>query len=400
MTVHYKINTVNGPVDMDQLYIRKNNFLAGNLYTWGNNSYGQLGTGDTNNRHQVTPAIGGTITWRSVACGYNHSAGIKSDGTLWMWGHDNYGELGLNETNTYATSSPVQTICGGNDWKHVACGYHITAAIKFDGSLWTWGVNGHGQLGDGTGVDKSSPVQTIAGGIDWKQVVCGLDVMAAIKTDGTLWLWGDNTSGQLGDGTNLISNSGASVNFSPKQIYGGGTDWKQVALKEVTGAAIKTDGTLWVWGRNNYGQLGTNTNVDSFSPIQTIVGGNDWKQVSCGYFTTMAIKNDGSLWSWGSNDYGQLGNDTYVSTSSPVQVNIGDTYWRFVDCNNDGVVAAIKTNGSLWMWGSNYYGELALGDTYNRSTPVQTGYNNRDWITVSCGYHTLAITTTIVSLPL
>ena len=146
-----------------------------------------------------------------------------------MWGKNNYGQLGIN--NTTNQSSPVQTVAGGADWKQVVCGSYHTAAIKTDGTLWGWGYGLSGQHGDNIGINRSSPVQTIAAGTNWKQVAGGMAYTAAIKTDGTLWLWGQNGNGQLGDNT-------LSTKYSPVQTVSGGTNWKQVAGGSYYTAAI------------------------------------------------------------------------------------------------------------------------------------------------------------------
>ena len=153
------------------------------------------------------------------------------------------------------------------------------------GSLWTWGYNDYGGLGDNTNTRKSSPVQTIAAGTNWKQVSCGDSHTSAIKTDGTLWVWGWNYFGQLGDNTTASKSS-------PVQTISGGTNWKQVAGGGAHTAAIKTDGTLWSWGYNGAGQLGDNTTIAKSSPVQTISAGTDWKQVAGGASHTAAIKDD------------------------------------------------------------------------------------------------------------
>ena len=179
----------------------------------------------------------------------------------------------------------MQTIAAGTNWKQVSSGRHHTAAIKTDGTLWLWGRNSYGQLGDNTIAAKSSPVQTIAGGTNWKLVGCGQYHIAAIKTDGTLWLWGQNSFGRLGDNT-VVNKS------SPVQTISAGTNWKQVSSGAYHTAAIKTDGTLWTWGYNNFGTLGDNTVANRSSPVQTIAGGTNWKLVSGGSYHTAAIRED------------------------------------------------------------------------------------------------------------
>jgi alpha-tubulin suppressor-like RCC1 family protein len=166
----------------------------------------------------------------------------------------------------------------------VSCGYQCTAAIKTDGTLWTWGRNYLGRLGDNTTVHKSSPVQTVAFGTNWKSVFAGVFYTAAIKTDGTLWSWGSNAYGNIGDNTNVSKSS-------PVQTITRGTNWKQVSLNRSHTTAIKADGTLWAWGWNDNGQLGDNTVTSRSSPIQTILYGNTWKSVDCGFGFTAAIKD-------------------------------------------------------------------------------------------------------------
>ena len=259
--------------------------------------------------------------------------------------------------------------------------------------LWLWGFNFSGQLGDNSVTHRSSPVQTVAGGTNWKQVSGGDDHTAAIKTDGTLWLWGWNFSGELGDTTRTHRSS-------PIQTASGGTNWKQVSCGSNTTAAIKTDGTLWVWGMNTYGQLGTNDIVHRSSPVQTISGGTNWKQVSCGGNTSRnqiaAIKTDGTLWLWGYNAYGQLGDNTIIDKSSPVQTVSGGTNWKQVSTGGNGITAAIKTDGTLWAWGLNNSGQIGDNTQIYKSSPVQTIAGGTNWKQVSCGMsgYTAAVTYT------
>ena len=238
-----------------------------------------------------------------------------------------YGQLGDNSVES--KSSPVQTITGGTNWSKVSCAGSNTAAIKTDGTLWTWGMNYTGTLGDNTTVHKSSPVQTISGGTDWSQVACGIDGhTAAIKTDGTLWMWGNNFNGKLGDNTTVDRSS-------PVQTITGGTNWKQVSCGHSHTAAVKTDGTLWLWGRNNSsfaGILGDSSVINRSSPVQTISRGSTWKQVACGSYHTAAIKIDGTLWTWGDALQGQLGNNSSTRRSSPVQTIMRGTTWKQVSC--------------------------------------------------------------------
>ena len=333
MTTNFKVNQSIGnyQVDIDDILIRREYFSDGGLWTWGSNTYlgvvarGQLGDGTTVNKSSPVTTAGGGTNWKQVAgsTGGYHTAAIKTDGTLWTWGYNGYGNLGDN--TAVNKSSPVTTAGGGTNWKQVAGGYFHTASIKTDGTLWTWGYNNYGGLGDNTTVSKSSPVTTVAGGTNWKQVSGGQYHTAAIKTDGTLWTWGYNGYGNLGDNTTVDKSS-------PVTTVAGGTNWKQVACGYRHVAAIKTDGTLWTWGYNGIGALGDNSTVDKSSPITTVAGGTNWKQVSGGQYHTAAIKTDGTLWTWGSNNVGQLGDNTNVNGSSPGTTVTGGTNWKQVAC--------------------------------------------------------------------
>ena len=215
--------------------------------------------------------------------------------------------------------------------------------------LWVWGDNEYLQLGINFGGGAQSktciPVTTFAGGANWKQIASGVNHMAAIKTDGTLWAWGRNSYGQVGDNrtTNSISHP-----RTPVTTFAGGTNWKQVSCGSNYTAAIKTDGTLWTWGS---GQLGTNDLTQRLTPVTTFAGGTNWKQVACGGYSTAAIKTDGTLWTWGRNFLGELGiNDAggLTGRSTPITTFAGGTNWKQVSGgSSSGHAAAIKTSDDL-----------------------------------------------------
>ena len=345
------------------------------LLLWGNNGNSQLGDNTIVTKSSPIQTIQGGANWKQVACGNSFTGAIKTDGTLWMWGRNSQGFLG--DGTTINRLSPVQTIQGGTNWKQLACGNSLTGAIKTDGTLWMWGFGTQGQLGDNTQVDKWSPVQTIQGGTNWKQLACGMFSAAAVKTDGTLWMWGQNGYGQIGDNT-IVAKS------SPVQTIVGGTNWKQVACGESHTVAVKTDGTLWSWGRNFWGELGDNTVIAKSSPVQTIQGGVNWKQVACGDRHTAAIKTDGTLWLWGNNINGQLGDNTTANKWSPVQTIQGGNNWKQVACGGYHSTS-IKIDCTLWVWGNNSNGRLGDNTIVNKSSPIQTIIGGGNWKQVSGG---------------
>jgi alpha-tubulin suppressor-like RCC1 family protein len=358
-------------------------YIGDELWAWGS---GQLGNAVST---PVNTFTGGS-NWKQVSSGGANSAAIKTDGTLWTWGYGDFGGLGNNSTTSVST--PVTTFAGGTNWKQVSCGFLHTAAIKTDGTLWTWGFEIYGELGDGSGGYSSTatPVTTFAGGTNWKQVSAGGFHTAAIKTDGTLWTWGAGTSGALG--TNDTTNRS-----TPVTTFAGGTDWKQVSSGNVNiaavgnshTAAIKTDGTLWTWGNNGNIQLGNNATGNRSTPVTTFAGGSSWKQVSGGFYHTAAIKTDGTLWTWGYGGIGQLGTNAVTDRSTPVTTFAGGTNWKQVS-GGGGHTAAIKTDGTLWTWGRGDFGGLGNNSATNVSTPVTTRAGGSNWKQVSAGYQLTA----------
>ena len=322
-----------------------NQLITPELWVWGDNSSVQLGINAAGSRSTPVTTSAGGANWKQVDTSRFLTAAIKTDGTLWIWGVNNNARLGINNNTTSPICTPVTTFSGGNNWKQVASGQNLIAAIKTDGTLWTWGNNTSGSLGINDASNRTTPVTTFLGGTNWKQVSAGgkgttSSNVAAIKTDGTLWVWGFNgTSGALG-----INAAGS--RSTPVTTFAGGTNWKQVACDNFHVTAIKTDGTLWTWGDNANGQLGINNAVDRSTPVTTFAGGTNWKQVDCGDFNTSAIKTDGTLWTWGSNASGALGINDAVARSIPVTTFAGGTNWKQVACGTN-ITVAIKTSDDL-----------------------------------------------------
>jgi alpha-tubulin suppressor-like RCC1 family protein len=360
--------------------------MLGQAWTWGQNTCGRLGDGTITNRSSPGTTAGGGSDWSIIRAGGAHNAAIKTDNTLWTWGGNGCGQLG-NGTIT-DRSSPGTTAGGGTNWASVSGGSSHTAGVKKDGTLWTWGGNGNGRLGDGTITDRSSPGTTAGGGTNWSLVSAGDSFTAGIKTDGTLWTWGYNCCGRLGDGT-IIARS------SPGTTAGGGTNWSSVSAGCSFAAGIKTDGTLWTWGFNCCGQLGDGTLASRTSPGPTAGGGTNWNAVSAGYRHTAGVKMDGTLWTWGGNCYGRLGNGTLASRVSPGITAGGGTTWNCISLGPNHT-SATKTDGTLWTWGWNPWGHLGDGTVTARSSPVTTAGGGTNWSSVSAGIsHTAAISKTI-----
>ena len=308
--------------------------ITGNLFTWGYNNSGKLGNGNTTN-YSSPKQVGALTTWSTVAAGQYHMAAIKTDGTLWTWGSSIFGELGLGNTTNY--SSPKQ-IGALTTWSKITAGVRISAAIKTDGTLWAWGYNSSGALGLGDVIKRSSPVQ-VGALTNWSNVSLNTDgnssvnAIIATKTNGTMWSWGANDGAQLGVG----NGSQDSINRSSPTQIGSATTWGVGRIGSKAGMGIKTDGTLWTWGYNYSGDQGDNrpafgAGSANSGPVQ--VGlltdwWSSWNKTSMGWRTGFVIKSDGTLWTWGNNDTGQLGKNNTANTSSPVQLGSLNT-WTLV----------------------------------------------------------------------
>ena len=294
----------------------------GTLWSWGVNANGNLGLNQASGAYSSPIQVGTDTTWNKIAVLYkggDQMSSIKDDGTFWTWGGGFYGSMGINLNNP-RRSSPTQ-VGTETTWKQVSIAQYWQLATKTDGTLWEWGNGTEGQLGQNDRTDRSSPVQIP--GTSWAHSQVGQGFGLAVRTDGTLWAWGENTNGKLGQNASVNAHKS-----SPTQIPG--TTWAsgefQLATAANSVASIKTDGTLWVWGESgSWNILGLNSPQHSHVSSPTQLPGTDWSSISYTYTSQFrAIKTDGSMWNWGRNGYGSLGQNQNPSDlqgfSSPTQV--------------------------------------------------------------------------------
>ena len=337
-------------------FILKND---GSLWACGNNNKGQVGLGDDTNRNtftQVTTNINNDV--KQIACGYYHTFILKNDGSVWCCGYNNNGQLGLGDDTNRNTFTQVT-----NDAKQIACGYYHTFILKNDGSLWACGDNNEGQLGLGDDTNRNTFTQVTTNiNNDVKQVVCGNDFTFIIKNDGSVWSCGYNINGQLGLGisdTYKTTFTQVTANIN--------NDVKQIACGRNHTFIIKNDGSVWACGNNSYGELGlgnTGTNETRFTQVTTNIN-KDVKQIACGYNNTIILKYNGSVWSCGNNSRGQLGlgdtNNKYTFTQ--VTNNINNDVIQ-ISCGFYHTLI-LKNDGSIWGCGRNNEGQLGIGDGAN-----------------------------------
>ena len=266
--------------------------------------------------------------------------GLAGTKTVWVeYGNTGPGVLESSAAVILAVS-PIEA----------GCNFSLTVAA--DGSLRTWGNNESGQIGDGTTSVKRSIPTYVSSSSVWNTVSGGVQHTLGLKSDGSLWAWGDNAYGQLGIG--LVGNK-----TTPTPV-GGATDWASVSAGYIHSLALKTDRTLWAWGDNYYGELGDGTNTNSGTPQQIGVG--NWKAVSTGYLFNLAIRSDGTLWAWGDNSDGQIGNGTKTNVNHPVQIS-GEGTWAAVSAGNWHSLA-LKNDGTLWALGPRW--QLSAGRRHKR----------------------------------
>ena len=339
----------------------------GTLWAWGLNDKSQLGLGDSLlGINQSSPQqVGVGTNWKAVATGWYHTLAIKNDGTLWAWGLNDKGQLGLGNSLLGMNQSSPQQVGVDEDWKFVIAGEKHTLAIKNDGSLYAWGENDLGQLGLGDDTDRAFPFQ-VGVDKDWKSVSTNWDHTLAIK-DGSLYAWGANFYGQLGNG----EAGSTATKYQPVPI-GTAQDWKSVATGGNHTLAIKNDGSLHAWGLGGQGQLGFEPD-DTFYHRQTTpkrVGfDNDWEYVAAGCYHTIAQKKNSTIYAWGLNVNGQLGLGAQNITIQETPQRLGSAADLVAVSARETHSVALRRSGILWAWGSNGNGQLGDGTNNNRFLP-------------------------------
>jgi alpha-tubulin suppressor-like RCC1 family protein len=345
-----------------------------NAWSWGLNGQGRLGDNTAINKSSPVSVVGDFPDWVQATAGTTHSVRLKANGTIWSVGSNANGRLGDGTTTN--RSSPVAVVGGFTDWIQVNAGSH-TLGIRANGTAWAWGTNTNGQLGDDTVVDKSSPVSVVGAYTDWIQLAAGTSHSIGIRANGTAWSWGINTSGRLGDGTTTDRSS-------PVSVVGGFTDWAYVAAGGDHSLGLRANGTLWAWGVNTNGRLGDGTTTPTSSPVSVVGGFTDWIQTVAGASHSVGLRANGTVWTWGLNLGGRLGDDTTTARSSPVSVVGGFTDWVYIGVGNAHTLA-IRANGTLWSWGQNTNGQLGDDTVVDKSSPVSVVGGFTDWVQIAGG---------------
>lgn len=330
---------------------------SGRLLAWGDNALGQLGTGDHAARPWPTP-VGQATNWIGVDTGDSFTLALRADGSVWAWGGNSFGELGDGSDTPRALPAQVGM---DRDWREVQAGQHNAYAVKQDGSWWGWGRNDKGQLLRQTDAHVRAPVQVASPGT-WQAVSVSYEHAVAISHDGGLWTWGDSACGRLG----------RPVDKSP--VYAPGllflaSGWSSVGTGFGHAIALRDNGALWGWGWNPHGQLGLGDTRTREAPVR-LGADSDWVRVCAASEHTVALKADGTLWAWGAGNQGEIGDGARLDRFNPVRVN-AEANWVRVPPTAGNTSFAIKLDGSLWGWGFNRFGQLGDGTFETRVRPVQ-----------------------------
>jgi alpha-tubulin suppressor-like RCC1 family protein len=356
--------------------------INGTLFCWGDNASGQLGDSTMDNSDVPVQESTSASDWANVSAGYGHTCAIKTNGELYCWGYNEYGQLGNNSPTE--SRVPVQESTSASDWARVSAGGEHTCATKTDGTLFCWGDNLEGQLGANSPIYGNNPIpkQESTAASDWANVSAGGSHTCAIKTNGTLFCWGAASKDQLGNDSTALYHTnpilfgpgsllGSSTAYSPVPVQEGtaASDWTNISAGSDYACAIKTNGTLFCWGADTYGKLGRNSSTGIHVPVQESTAASDWARVSAGHNHACAVKTNDTLFCWGSNEYGQLGNNSTTNSSIPVQESTAASDWTNVSA---GVrhTCAIKTNGTLFCWGNNDSGDLGNNSATSSHVPA------------------------------
>ena len=323
----------------------------GTVWAWGSNWFGQLGDGTTTDRH--TPVqVPNLNNATAIAAGSSsaHTLALFDDGTVQAWGNNEFGQLGDGTTTNRHAPVKVPNL---NDIIDIATGSHRTIALHNDGTVWAWGRRS-GQLGDGTTISSFVPVQ-VQNLKNITAIAAGFEHTVALHNDGTVWAWGWNCCGQLGDGTTV-------KRPVPVQVPNL-NDITAIAADAYHTIALRNDGTVWAWGANCFGQLGDGTGgwgISRYTPVQ-VQNLNNVTAIATGYHHTVALRSDGTVWAWGTNWFGQLGDGTTTARYTPTQVKNLSNVTAISAGDNHTV--ALRNDGTVWAWGGNQVGQLGDGTT-------------------------------------
>ena len=349
---------------------------TGQVWTWGSNSSGQLGDNSISNQCTPVSILGNRKTFCKINLGNQYMIGIEHDGRLWSWGDNYYGQLGNNTTRDKCT--PISIFGIKKTFCKITSGMNFTSGIDKDGQVWGWGRNISGQLGDNSVTLRFTPVSILGN----KKTFCVIDInthiTVGIDKDGQVWSWGYNTFGILGDNSTIDQ-------CTPVSIHGMKKTFCAIGSTTYHTSGIDKDGQVWSWGRNQVGELGTNSNVSQCTPVSILGNKKTFCKINGGTMDTSVIDKDGQVWAWGWNYRGALGDNSVTSRLTPVSIRGAKKTF----CSIDGGLyysIGLEYNGQVWGWGYNTKGQLGNNSTTSKRTPVSILGTRKTFCSIFAGY--------------
>jgi alpha-tubulin suppressor-like RCC1 family protein len=354
----------------------------GRAWGWGANSSGEVGDNSIVSKLTPVSVVGAVKTFCQISAGTTFSLAIDKNGRAWSWGSNTLGQLGDNSITSKRTpvsvAGTVKTFC------QISAGSGHSLAIDKNGRAWSWGINNTGQLGDNSFVSKLTPVSILGAVKTFCRISAGNSSSLAIDKNGRIWGWGNNVSGQIG---NSIA-----VQNTPVSVLGAVKTFCRISVGSGHSLAIDKNGRVWGWGNNNSGQIGNNGTATGSTPVSILGTVKTFCQIMAGNGSSLAIDKNGRVWGWGSNSFGQLGDNSITARLTPVSILGTVKTFCQIKAGGGNYSLAIDKNGRVWGWGSNSFGQLGDNSITSKRTPVSVAGTVKTFCKIGTGnQHTLAI---------
>lgn len=361
----------------------------GQVWSWGWNAQGQLGDNSVTSRRTPVSVAGAVKTIYEISAGANHSNAIDGTGLVWSWGFNGSGQLGDN--TTISKNTPVSIVGTRKTFCKISSGDSHVLGLTNSGAIWAWGSANNGRLGDNQQVtNRCTPVSVLGTTKTFCQISAGTSTSYGIDKNGRLWGWGTNTAGQVG-----INSTGFA--FTPMSVLGAVKTFCRVSGGTSFALAIDKNGRVWGWGNNGSGQLGDNTTTQRLTPVSVAGAVKTFCRIVAGKGSgssglySLGIDKNGLVWAWGSPSNGKLGNALINSRLSPTSVLGAVKTFSFISISTS-FSSAIDKNGRAWSWGSNTFGNLGDNSIVNKPTPVSVAGTTKTFCQIAAsGGHQLAI---------
>jgi len=348
--------------------------VSGCIYTWGHNNEGQLGTGDKNDEFEPEKITNDLINFDKISTSGSHCLALTDSNELYSWGENSYVNLGDFTTNESLLPKNIEINDVGID---IEASLHSSFLINANREIYAWGHNDDGQLGDGTQNDRYSPMKIMVNSDTFKDTDVGKLFTLALTEMGDIYAWGNNAFGQLGDFTTINKDIPNKVNLN-------GITFSQISAGGFHSMALSSTGDIYTWGNNEFGELGNNSTVDLSSPTKISVSGVKFKAVSAGNYHSMALSTTGELYTWGYNSYGQLGNNSKTRLNIPTNITVDGVCFQKISAGDNHSVA-LSTTGDVYTWGYGLDGRLGNGSSTNTLIPTIIDINGGEIIEISAG---------------